>query len=52
MIPALKAAVAHFGNDPAWKTCRPPLTELTANQEEELIRDLKGVGFTMPGLVA
>src|SRR5690348_111987 len=52
MIPALKATVAHFGNDPAWKTCRPPLTELTANQEEELIRDLKGVGFTMPGLVA
>ena len=52
MIPALKATVAHFGNDAAWKTCRPPLVELTANQEEELIRDLKGVGFTMPGLVA
>ena len=52
MIPALKAIVAHFGNDAAWKTCRPPLIELTANQEEELIRDLKAVGFTMPGLVA
>src|SRR5213592_854275 len=51
MIPALKAIVAHFGNDAAWKTCRPPLVELTANQEEELIRDLKAVGFTMPGLV-
>jgi len=51
MIPALKATVAHFGNDAAWKTCRPPLVELTANQEEELIRDLKGIGFTMPGLV-
>jgi 4-hydroxy-tetrahydrodipicolinate synthase len=51
MIPALKAIVAHFGNDAAWKTCRPPLVELTANQEEELIRDLKGIGFTMPGLV-
>jgi len=50
MIPALKAAVAHFGNDPQWKTVRPPLVELTSNQEEELIRDLKGVGFTMPGL--
>jgi 4-hydroxy-tetrahydrodipicolinate synthase len=52
MIAALKAIVAHFGNDTAWKTCRPPLVELTAAQEEELIRDLKGVGFTMPGLSA
>ena len=51
MIPALKAAVAHFGNDAAWKTCRPPLTELTSAQEEELIRDLKAAGFSMPGLV-
>jgi 4-hydroxy-tetrahydrodipicolinate synthase len=50
MIPALKACVAHFGNDPQWKTCRPPLTELTSTQEEELIRDLKSAGFTMPGL--
>jgi 4-hydroxy-tetrahydrodipicolinate synthase len=50
MIPALKSLVAHFGNDPQWKTCRPPLTELTAAQEEELIRDLKAAGFTMPGL--
>ena len=51
MIPALKAIVAHYGNDAGWKTCRPPLVELTANQEEELIRDLNSVGFTMPGLV-
>ena len=50
MIPALKAIVAHFGNDAAWKTCRPPLVELTANQEEELIRDLKAAGFGMPGI--
>jgi 4-hydroxy-tetrahydrodipicolinate synthase len=50
MIPALKSAVAHFGNDPQWRTCRPPLVELTSNQEEELIRDLKGAGFSMPGL--
>jgi len=50
MIPALKSAVAHFGNDPQWKTCRPPLVELTVAQEEELIRDLKAAGFTMPGL--
>jgi 4-hydroxy-tetrahydrodipicolinate synthase len=52
MIPALKAAVAHFGNDAQWKTCRPPLVELTSNQEEELIRDLKASGFQMPGLAS
>jgi 4-hydroxy-tetrahydrodipicolinate synthase len=52
MISALKAIVAHFSNDPQWKTLRPPLVELTAAQEEELIRDLKANGFTMPGLAA
>jgi 4-hydroxy-tetrahydrodipicolinate synthase len=52
MIPALKSAVAHFGNDPQWKTCRPPLVELAAAQEEALIRDLKAIGFSMPGLAA
>jgi 4-hydroxy-tetrahydrodipicolinate synthase len=50
MIPALKSAVAHFGNDAEWRTCRPPLVELSSAQEEELIRDLKAAGFTMPGL--
>jgi len=50
MIPALKSAVAHFGNDPQWRTCRPPLVELSSAQEEELIRDLKAAGFSMPGL--
>ena len=50
MIPALKSAVAHFGNDVEWRTCRPPLVELSSAQEEELIRDLKAAGFTMPGL--
>jgi 4-hydroxy-tetrahydrodipicolinate synthase len=50
MIPALKACVAHWGNDPQWRTCCPPLTELTSGQEEELIRDLKAAGFNMPGI--
>ena len=52
MIPALKSAVAHFGNDPAWRTCRPPLVELTSAQEEALITELKSIGFSMPGLAA
>ena len=51
MIPALKTAVAHFGNDPQWKTVRPPLVELNPNQEKELISELKAAGFSMPGLV-
>jgi 4-hydroxy-tetrahydrodipicolinate synthase len=50
MIPALKSAVAHFGNDPQWHTCRPPLVELNENQEKELITELKASGFSMPGV--
>ena len=50
MIPALKAITAHFGNDPAWRTVRPPLTELTPDHEKQVITELKAVGFSMPGL--
>ncbi len=50
MIPALKAAIAHFGKDDQWKTCRPPLIELTSEQESTLITELKANGFSMPGL--
>jgi len=50
MIPALKAVTAHFGNDPQWKTVRPPLTELSADQEKQVITELKAAGFSMPGL--
>jgi 4-hydroxy-tetrahydrodipicolinate synthase len=50
MISALKNSIAHFGNDPQWKKVRPPLVELNAAQEEQLIRELKANGFTMPGL--
>src|SRR5436853_598529 len=50
MIAALKATVAHFGNDPQWKTLRPPLVELNSVQEKDLISELKASGFSMPGL--
>ncbi|HEX6692422.1 MAG TPA: dihydrodipicolinate synthase family protein [Burkholderiales bacterium] len=50
MIPALKAAIAHFGNDPQWTTCRPPLIELTVEQNNQLITELKANNFSMPGL--
>ena len=52
MIPALKAVTAHFASDPAWKTVRPPLTELTAEQEQQVLSELKASGFSMPGLQA
>jgi 4-hydroxy-tetrahydrodipicolinate synthase len=50
MIPALKAAIAHYGHDPAWGTVRPPLVELDAAQRAALVEALDEVGFTMPGL--
>jgi len=50
MIPALKAAIAHYGGDASWTTVRPPLVELSAEQMSSLVHDLKDAGFTMPGL--
>jgi 4-hydroxy-tetrahydrodipicolinate synthase len=50
MIPALKAAIAHYGGDAAWATVRPPLVELTPEQSRALIADLDARGFSMPGL--
>ncbi len=50
MIPALKAAVAHYGGDASWATVRPPLTALTAEQATALTAELDSRNFTMPGL--
>ena len=50
MIPALKAIVAHFSNDPQWRTMRRPLTELAQGQESGLIAELKASGFSMPDI--
>jgi len=50
MIPALKTAIAHYGDDPDWVTVRPPLVELDAEQQADLVERLDAVGFTMPGL--
>jgi 4-hydroxy-tetrahydrodipicolinate synthase len=52
MIPALKAAVAHWSGDAAWGTVRPPLVALTAEQSRALVSALEAEGFTMPGLRA
>ncbi|MEM7253107.1 MAG: dihydrodipicolinate synthase family protein [Pseudomonadota bacterium] len=50
MIPALKAAISHFGGREAWARVRPPLIELDAAAKAELVDGLGRLGFTMPGL--
>ena len=50
MIPALKAAVAHWSGMPEWATVRPPLVALTTQQTVSLVGDLTQHGFDMPGL--
>jgi 4-hydroxy-tetrahydrodipicolinate synthase len=50
MIPALKAAIAHYSGDASWAVVRPPLVELTDEQNASLVEDLERAGFAMPGL--
>ena len=50
MIPALKAAIAHYGGDDGWAAVRPPLMALTAEQRAGLVAALQPTGFAMPGL--
>jgi 4-hydroxy-tetrahydrodipicolinate synthase len=50
MIPALKAAVAHFSGDPGYAAVRPPLVKLNEQQNTELLSALKAQDFSMPGL--
>src|SRR3989454_4235896 len=50
MIPALKAAIAHWSGVADWATVRPPLVALTKEQAAALVSDLKQLGFDMPGL--
>ncbi len=50
MIPAMKAAVARWSNDPTWSAVRPPLVALDADQQSDLFADLDAIGFSMPGL--
>jgi len=52
MISALKAVVGHWGRDPDWATVRPPLVELTPEQQSSLVAELTAAGFDMPGLAA
>ncbi|MCI3207900.1 MULTISPECIES: dihydrodipicolinate synthase family protein [Pandoraea] len=49
MIPALKAVLATYRDDPAWAQLRPPLSPLAGDQHERLHAQLAACGFTLPG---
>jgi len=50
LISALKRTIAHYADDPAWNRLRPPLTELNAAQEKQLLEGLAKLNFAMPGI--
>jgi len=50
MIPALKATVAEFSGEEQWRTVRPPLLNLGADESAALAAALREKGFEMPGL--
>ena len=50
MIPALKRTIAHYSGDMSWNRLRPPLTELNAAQEQQLLQGLEKLDFGMPGI--
>jgi 4-hydroxy-tetrahydrodipicolinate synthase len=52
MIPALKRTIAHFSGDMGWNRLRPPLVELNAAQEQQLLQGLEKLDFGMPGIRA
>lgn len=49
MIPALKAATGHYGNDNNWYRLRPPLVALEEARRNELVAQLGAAGFCMEG---
>jgi 4-hydroxy-tetrahydrodipicolinate synthase len=50
MIPALKAAVAHWSCDDTWRMTRPPLEPLNDEARNALISKLDASGFKIEGL--
>jgi len=50
LIPALKAAVAHYSGNPEWDRVRPPLVELAPAQKQAWLAELERQEFAMPGL--
>jgi len=50
MIAGMKTAVAHYSKDPEWLRVRPPLMQLSAEQQAQLLGELQAIHFSMPGL--
>ena len=50
MIAGMKTAVAHFSKDPEWLRVRPPLMQLSADQQAKLLGELQKINFSMTGL--
>jgi 4-hydroxy-tetrahydrodipicolinate synthase len=50
MVPALKAAIAHWSGDPEWRRVRPPLVELEPEQAQSLLASLAKLDFSIAGL--
>ena len=50
MIAGMKTAVAHFSKDAEWLRVRPPLMQLSADQQAKLLGELEQINFSMPGL--
>ena len=51
IIPALKATIADFKDDPQWAIVRPPLVSLSNDQKSALIEELHHANFEMPALI-
>ncbi|MDH5751139.1 MAG: dihydrodipicolinate synthase family protein [Deltaproteobacteria bacterium] len=49
LIPALKAVLAHYRGDEAWRQVRPPLVSLDELQSRELVSRLEQTGFNLEG---
>ena len=52
MIPGMKAAIAHYLDDPEWSRVRPPLDEMGPDERSRLLEALRAAGFEMRGLAA
>jgi len=50
MIAGMKTAVAHYSKDSEWLRVRPPLMQLSADQQAKLLSELQKMNFSMPGL--
>lgn len=48
LIPAMKAALAHYTGRAAWKIVRPPLASLSRPAEADLLKKLASLKFEMP----